>query len=432
MCLLLQRTLGAWGYEVTVAPDGPRALEAFEPERFELVLADLKMPQMDGVELTRRLRGRDPEVPIILMSAHGTIEDAVAAIKEGAADFVVKPLSMEALRLKLERTLRTRRMERENTALRAWVEGRDHFGELVGSSVPMRRVYALIERAAPTEVSVLIQGETGTGKELVARAIHLSSPRRGGPFLAVNCAALTESLLEGELFGHERGAFTGAAERRIGLIEQARGGTLFLDEIGAGSPALQARLLRAIQEREILRVGGTEPIRVDFRLVTASNVALSAEVKAGRFREDLFYRVAPLTIELPPLRERLEDLPGLAEHLIRRLCERFKRAPVPISPQALVRLATHAWPGNVRELENVLERALVVDTDGRIDEADLAIPAVAEGPAPIDAERPRLIGLLEAAGGNVAEAARRAGMRRALLYERLKRHGLDPTQFRRR
>jgi DNA-binding NtrC family response regulator len=423
MRVLLEKRLASWGYEVAVAGDGHEALEA---PAADLVLADLRMPGIDGVELTRRLRRRDAQLPIVLMSAHATIEDAVAALKEGADDFVTKPLSMEALQQKLQQILRARRLERENTELRHIVEGRTGLGELVGSSVPMRRVYALIERAAPTEVTVLIHGETGTGKELVARAVHLNSPRRGGPFLAVNCGALPESLLESELFGHEKGAFTGAVERKHGLLEQARGGTLFLDEISSSTPALQGRLLRAIQEREILRVGGSQPIRVDFRLVAATNADLVAEMRAGRFREDLYYRISTLLIDLPPLRGRLEDLPGLVAHLAGRLAARLGRSAPPVTERAILKLGAYGWPGNVRELENVLERALVVDTDGRLDEGDVELGS---GP-PADPERQRWIDLLRKSRGNISEAARLGGIRRNRLYEKLHLLGINPDDFR--
>ena len=431
MRVLLVKQLSAWGYEVDAASGAPEALARFDAQPYDVVLTDLKMPSMDGVELTRELRRRDPDVVVLLMSAHGTIEDAVAAVKEGAADFITKPLSMDGLQVKLQKSLRARDLERENTQLHAAVDARAHFGELIGSSIPMRRVYSLIERAAPTEVTVLIDGQTGTGKELVARAVHLNSPRRGGPFMPVNCAALTETLLESELFGHERGSFTGAHERKIGVIERARGGTLFLDEIASSSPGCQSRLLRAIQEREILRVGSTQPVRVDFRLVCATNANLKAEVRAGRFREDLFYRISPLIIELPPLRERLDDMPGLVQHLMERLAVRSGRAAPPGTERAILKLSRHAWPGNVRELENVLERAMVVDTDGRIDDGDIPTFSPATGASKPD-ERAQLVRWLSEADGNMLAAARLSGVGRGILYRKLKKFNLNPADFRKR
>lgn len=428
MRLLLQKTLTGMKFEVTTACDGPEALEGFEPRRFDLVLTDLKMPHMDGVALTRKIRALDAEVPILLMSAHGTIEDAVAAIKEGADDFIPKPLSMEALNVKIRKILQTRLVVRERTELRHVVEG---LGELVGGSAPMRKIYALIERSAPTDVTVLIQGETGTGKELVSRAIHVNSPRKSEPFIAINCAALTESLLESELFGHERGAFTGAHERKMGVIERARGGTLFLDEISSSSLGCQARLLRAIQEHEIIRVGSSKPIIVDFRLVAATNADLKEAVKTGQFREDLYYRITPLVIDLPPLRERMDDLPGLVDHLVLRLSKRLNRPALPVTEGALRKLGAYSWPGNVRELENALERALVIDTDGTLEEGDFALgEGIALRPKGIDRQRESLANLLTETGGNVSEAARKAGIRRNRFYEKLKKFGLDPASFR--
>ena len=446
----LAKHLAAWGHEPVLAATAAEARAAFRPGAFAAVLLDLRLPDGDGVSLLRVLREEDPDVPVLMMSAYGTVEAAVEAVKAGAVDFVTKPIQTAHLRHVLDRALESAAVRREVQELRRFADQRASFGDLIGASPAMREVYRLIEKVASTDASVLIQGESGTGKELVARAIHVASGRRQGRFIAVNCAAVPEGLIESEIFGHEKGAFTGAVGRKIGLLEQAGRGTFLLDEVSEASLAFQAKLLRVLQERTVVRVGGSEPVAVDARILAATHRDLAAEVRAGRFREDLFYRIHAVPLPLPPLRDRTEDIPLLAEHFLAATAAREGKKAPELSTEAVVALLRHPWPGNVRELQHVLERARVLDADGRIGLEDLPEPfqaalaaAASRTSPPPDAgaipplrvaregfEKEYLVDLLRAHGGNVTEAARQARLGRASLHEKLKRHGIDPDNYR--
>jgi two-component system nitrogen regulation response regulator NtrX len=349
------------GYEVHLAESGTVALERLRSDRPDLVLLDIWMPELDGIETLKKVRAEFPQVPVVMMSGHGTIETAVKATKLGAYDFIEKPLSLDRLLVVLQNAFVMQELSRENHALRRQVQ---HQKTLVGSSTPMLQLQELIRKAAPTTGSVLITGENGTGKELVAHAIHQLSPRFSKPFVAVNCAAIPEELIESELFGHERGAFTGATALRRGKFDLAHGGTLFLDEIGDMSIKTQAKILRILQEQKFERVGGHQTIEVDVRVVAATNKDLKAEIQRGGFREDLFYRLNVIPFHLPSLRERIEDIPLLAEYFIKEFCRSHSKPHRPLSPDAERLLQGYPWPGNVRELRNLIERTVILSPDG--------------------------------------------------------------------
>jgi two-component system response regulator HydG len=436
------------GHVAIAAASGKEGVERFRTERADFVITDLKMEGLGGVEVLRAVRELDPDCPAMIITAFGTVETAVEAMKLGAFDFLIKPFAPEVVRLKVERALELRaarrakgRLEAENAYLRG--EESRNFGELIGSTEAMRRVFAIVERVAPTDTSVAIYGESGTGKELVARAIHTRSRRSAGPFIKVNCGALAESLLESELFGHEKGAFTGAIKRKLGRFELADGGTLFLDEIGDISPALQTKLLRVIQEREFERVGGETSLKVDVRVVSATNKDLAREVAEGRFREDLYYRLQVVPIAIPPLRERKEDLAPLVEHFIALLAPRTNPKVRAISDAALARLYAWKWPGNVRELGNVIEQALVF-TDGETIAPD-ALPEALRGESPRpaagdlsvptgdlplpelldDLERQLILKAFGKAKGVKTETARLLGIKTSALYYKLEKYGIS-------
>jgi DNA-binding NtrC family response regulator len=407
------------GYRAETAADGFKALGKIEEETPDIVLTDLKMPGMDGLELMRRLRARDDEAVVVVMTAFGAVDTAVAAMKEGAADYLTKPVNLTELVLILAREMERRRLRQEAGALRARLAERYSFENIVGNAPPMQEVFKTVAQVAGARASVLITGESGTGKELIAAAIHQRSPRAKGPFVKLHCAALAETLLESELFGHERGAFTGAVGRRDGRFSQANGGTLFLDEIGEISPAVQVKLLRFLQEHEFERVGGNETVRVDVRVVTATNRDLQAEVASGRFREDLYYRLNVINLEMPALRERASDIPLLAMYFLRKYAQDNGKTITGYTDDALGRLGGYRWPGNVRELENVVERAVVMSTGDRIGVADLpphlgpaATPAGIQIPGSTleEIERFAITKALEASGGSTSKAAELLGI----------------------
>jgi DNA-binding NtrC family response regulator len=374
MCRTLEIVLGDAGRrQVVSARSGEQALELADAE-IDLVVCDLSMPGMDGLEVLRRLRQRDPHLPVILMTAYSTVQSALEAMKLGAFEYLIKPFTDQELTSAVDAALagaRPARRLKQRREARGPFAGEDRLGEMVGRSDPMKRLFRVVERAAESDATVLVTGESGTGKELVARAVHALSRRRDKLFLAVNCAALTEPLLESELFGHERGAFTGAVKTKVGRLEQADGGTIFLDEVGEMSPALQTKLLRAIEQREFQRVGGTETLHVDLRVVAATNRDLAQAIEAGRFREDLYYRLAVVTIKAPPLRERMDDLPLLAALFLAEKCAELGVPERRLAPEALEVLRRHSFPGNVRELENLIERAVVLCDGETVRPADL-------------------------------------------------------------
>jgi two-component system response regulator HydG len=448
----LGATVRRMGHEALLASSGAEGLALFAKRGADFVITDLKMEGTDGLQVVKAVRDRDPDCPVMIATAFGTVETAVEAMRLGAFEFLQKPFSPEVVRLKVERALELRReklarerAEAETAALRADAALPYRFDEIVGETPVMRAVFQAIEKVAPTDASVYIHGESGTGKELVARAIHARSKREGGPFVKVNCGALTETLLESELFGHEKGAFTGAIKRKLGRFELADKGTLFLDEIGDVTPALQLKLLRVLQEREFERVGGEETIKVDVRVVSATHKDIKAEVAAGRFREDLFYRLHVVPCAVPPLRDRKDDIPRLVMHFIAKLGPRTNPAIHGISEAALARLCTYSWPGNVRELENVIEQALVFAEGGKIDRG--ALPAaVRGGPAENtlavptgemslpdileDLERQLILRAYEKSGGVKTETARLLGIKTSALYYKLEKYGIGVIESR--
>jgi DNA-binding NtrC family response regulator len=438
-----RRVLEREGYECVTATDGERGLALLEADRPEIVLTDLKMPRVDGMQVLARAREIDPDAVVIMITGHGTVESAVEAMRSGAFDYLLKPLpSNDALCLAVERAADRRRLVEENRRLREPLAPRVGFENVVGKSSVMAAVFDLVQKAARSDANILIQGESGTGKELIARAIHANSPRASQVFVPLDCAALSESLLESELFGHERGAFTGADRVKPGMIEVADRGTLFMDEIGELPMALQPKLLRALQERQIRRVGGTKFLNVDVRLVSATNRDIGAEVRKGTFREDLFYRVNVITIALPPLRDRAGDVAVLAHHFLRRYGRNRTQPIEGLDPEALALLSAHAWPGNVRELQNVIERACALADGPTIRPRDLPEHVRGHGrPAPVlpgkdlplaqaretwlqAFAQEYLTDLLRRHHGNISQAARTAGVDRKTLHRLLTKHGI--------
>lgn len=433
----VQRILQREGLEVLAAPSGEKALELLRGGEVRVVVTDLMMPGMSGTALLRAAKAIAPHVEVVLMTAYGTVEAAVEAMKEGADDFLTKPLKRHQLVRTVKKALEKYRLLEENRLLREKVAQLSKAGGLVGSSPAFRSVMETVRQAAPSSATILLLGESGTGKELVARAIHELSPRQNAPFVPIDCASIPESLLESELFGHEAGAFTGATRRKEGRFEAADRGTLFLDEVGEMSPAVQVKLLRAIQEGEFVRVGGTQPVKVDVRIVAATNRDLQQEVKEGRFRDDLYYRLHVVQLKLPPLRERHGDVPLLAAHFLRRFAEENKREIEGFSPEALRALESYAWPGNVRELENAIERAVVLSRGSRIEVEDLpetvreAIETEGSAPGrsiliPIgmpmeEIERKVIEETLRHTGGDKALAAQILGLSTRTIYRKLDR-----------
>jgi DNA-binding NtrC family response regulator len=431
---IVRDSLSKWfqeeGYEVGTAESAPQALKLLAQGHWDLALVDIKMPGTDGIELQRRLHEINPELIVIIMTGYASVETAVAALKNGAYDYVTKPFDPDDIAHTVHNALAHRRAEKENVRLRETVAAVTRPQELVGQSAAMKRVFEAIETVGPTEATVLITGESGTGKELVARAIHAASPRRCNPLVVIHCGALTETLLESELFGHEKGAFTGAQYRKKGNFEIAEGGTVFLDEIGDISLKTQTDLLRVLQEREITRVGSNQPIKVDFRTVAATNKHLEQLIEEGKFRPDLYYRLNVFQIELPPLRERKEDIPLLVDHFVRKFSLSMNKRIVRVAPKAMDLLQRYDWPGNVRELENAVERAMVVAQEPEIHEDDftLKLPSPTNGARTLeDAERLHILRVLEECGGNQTRAAEVLDIDRVTLHNKLKKYGWKKT-----
>ncbi len=443
----LAALLQGQGHQAAWRTDPVQGLAVLNADPFDLTFLDMRMPGLDGLTILKRALELRPELRIVILTAYGTIDTAVDAMKRGAFDFLVKPVEETRLRALLELVGKASAMSRMARLSAPTGPAEEVF---VAADPSMLKVKDLIRRVAALSTTVLIYGETGTGKELVARAIHLESPRKEKPFVAVNCANLQGTLLESELFGHEKGAFTSAEARKLGKFELASGGTLFLDEIGELPLELQAKLLRAVQEQEIERVGGVKPIRVDVRLVSATNRDLAAMVVAGRFRQDLFYRLNVFPLRLPPLRDRPDDIPALADQILGELATTHGRDSLALAPAALAWLRDQPWPGNIRELRNVLERAAIIDEDGLITTEDLELPGPVgvsqPGPVPVvapgseasgslsdrleESERQVLVAALEKHRGNVVAVARDLGIPRRTLYDRLKRLDLEPARFR--
>ena len=423
------------GFDVVEAAGGGEAVTRFKREPFDLVLTDQRMPDLSGLDVLEAVRSASPETAVVIMTAYGTIETAVSAIKAGAADYLTKPLNLDELLHRVHRVRERHHLVRENRELREALTERHRVEGIVGDSGQMQEVLSLVRRVAPSDATVLIRGESGTGKELIARALHYASPRAAGPLVKVNCAALAESLLEAELFGHEKGAFTGAIASRKGRFELADGGSIFLDEIGDLPPHLQVKLLRVLQEREIERVGSSRPVKVDVRLLAATHRNLEALVREGRFRDDLYYRINVVTIMLPPLRERREDLPPLIDHFLRTFAEKNGKTVRGITREAREALLRYDYPGNIRELENLMERAVVLTRDDVIGMEDL--PLTLEAPAPESGEEAGLIAAVEGlerrmirealakAEGTQTRAAELLGISERVLRYKLRKYGLS-------
>ena len=448
--IALRGLLSREGHEVELAENGDVAIDKLRADAFDLVITDLALGRgASGMDVLIAAKQERPEIGVVMITAHGSEKIAVEAMKAGADDYVPKPFDNDELRVVVARSLDRHRLERENRMLREQIQRDFGFDQLIGSGAAMRRVFETIQKVAETDLSVMICGESGTGKELVAQALHTSSSRRVAPFVAVNCAAISRELVESELFGHEKGAFTGADRRRIGRFEAAGGGTIFLDEIGDMALETQAKVLRVLEERELERVGSTETIDVDVRVVSATHRDLEVEVREGKFREDLYYRLKVIEIQLPPLRERVEDIAALSGRFLGQVASRLDREPKPLAAAALSRLCRHAWPGNVRELRNVLERAAVLAAGPDIGEDDLQLTGPGESAAPavpdldlpfaeakrqtVEAfERRYLEGALREHQGNVSRTANAIGMVRQSLQQKIRDLGLKAGEFRRR
>jgi len=418
------------GYRAGSAADAEEALRLLERESWDVVLLDIKMPGMDGLEAQRRIHQVDPELAVIMITAYASVESAVEALKNGAFDYITKPVDPDELSHTVRRAVESRRLRRENRRLRRTVDRLAGLDRIVGDSAPMRKVLEMVGSVAVTNATVLIRGESGTGKELVAQAIHANSPRRYFPIVPVNCGALPESLLESELFGHEKGAFTGAQYRRKGKLEMASGGTLFLDEIGTISAKTQVDLLRVLESKELHRLGGSRPVKIDFRVICATNQNLEQLVAEGTFREDLYYRVNVVSIQLPPLRERREDIPALAQHFLDKYRLQMNRPFEGFDPRALDLMVRHPWPGNVRELANAVERALVVGTPPTVRAEDLPLSRGERPPPAGDdslaaVERQHVQSVLEQQEWNITRAAAILGIDRTTLYAKIKKYHLE-------
>ncbi len=437
---MLRTLLGGWGLRIQEADDGDTAVRMVREQPFDLILMDIRMARVSGTEALKAVKAYNPAIPVIIMTAYSSVETAVETLKNGAYDYLTKPLDFDELRHAMERAMDHTRLREENRRLKERLG--EHFDRrnIIGRSTAMIRVLETVSQVASSEATVLVLGESGTGKEMIAGAIHYNSPRKEGPFVKINCAAITETLLESELFGHEKGAFTGAHRRKEGRFRQAHGGSIFLDEISEMSLAMQVKLLRVLQEREITRVGGDEVVPVDVRIIAATNKDLIEEIQAGRFREDLYYRLNVVSIRMPSLRERREDIPLLAQHFLEHFADANQKEIRGLTPQAMDLLLRHDWPGNVRELMNVVERAVVLSRSEIIDAADLSVmPAtgdesgtqetVAEGPfgsLPLeDLEKAAILKTLAETAGNKSEAARRLGITRKTLHKKIRKYGAD-------
>jgi len=456
---MLRTLLTGWGYTIVEADDGRSAIEAVRRQPFDLILMDIRMIKVSGLEALAEIKAFNPAIPVVIMTAYASVETAVEALKRGAYDYLTKPLDFDELRLTLERAMDHSRLKEENLLLRESLGTHFDRQNMIGRSAAMTRLIDTASQVAPSEATILITGESGTGKGMIAGLIHTNSPRRNGPLIRFNCAAIAETLLESELFGHEKGAFTGADRRKEGKFRQADGGSLFLDEVSEMSLGMQVKLLNVLQDREFTRVGGEEVLHIDVRLIAATNRDLIREVEAGRFREDLFYRLNVVTLNVPPLRERLEDVPLLAQAFLQRFAEKNRKTIKGFTPQAMDRLLRHPWPGNVRELMNAVERGVVLARGEYLDETEFSLLPVERGSvrvAPVGAgqgegltqtagapavtgatasipggntslesvERETIMKTLEAAGGNKSEAARRLGITRRTLHQKLRKYGM--------
>jgi DNA-binding NtrC family response regulator len=434
---IVRESLGGWlekdGYTVACQPDGKSALERIKAEPWSIMVVDLKMPGMDGLQVLEEAKKVRPEIAVVIMTAYATVDTAVSAMKMGAYDYLVKPFDPEELSIMMQKIVSQQSLVRENAVLRQALKQEYKFRDLLSKSPAMQGVFELARTAARSNSTILILGESGSGKEVLARAIHMESPRVDGPFVAVSCAALTETLLESELFGHEKGSFTGAIARRKGKFEAAHGGTLFLDEVGDIGQKLQLDLLRVLEDRRFHRIGGNDLIEVDVRIIAATNRDLRKAAHEGKFREDLFYRLNVIPITIPPLRERREDIPLLVENFVERLSVEMKKRIEGVSSDAMAAILAHDWPGNVRELRNILERGAVVATGPVIQLSDLGLPSRADAQAQPkpgtmasleEVERRHVAAVLAHTGGNVSQSARILGIDRVTLYNKMRKWGI--------
>jgi DNA-binding NtrC family response regulator len=438
MLRVIELQLASAGYQVVKATSAEEALRKLEAGGIDLVLTDLKLPGMDGLELLARVRGQDASLPLIIMTAFGSIETAVRAMKAGASDYVLKPFALDELMITIDKVLELHNLRDENRRLKDELGRRYQFENIIGSSPPMQEVFAAVSRVAPTRATVLLLGESGIGKDLIARAVHHHSPRKDHPFVKISCSALPENLMESELFGYEKGAFTGATTSRVGKFEQADGGTVFLDEIGDVPNAIQVKLLRVLQEREFERLGSNKTITVDVRVIAATNQDLHAALETGAFREDLYYRLNVVPISIPPLRERKADIPLLVEHFLTKYQEDTGGRVTGVTPAAMEKLISYHWPGNVRELENIMQRAMVMAQGSKIDLADIqldvdrrvapspdGVPFVPAGMTLDQYEQELIREALRRTEGNKWQAARLLGLTRSALRYRLKQMGVE-------
>jgi DNA-binding NtrC family response regulator len=427
---IVRESLRDWldgvGYKVDIAESAEKALRIIKQKKTKIMIADLIMPGMNGIELMKKAKEIVPTISTVIITAHGTIQTAISAIREGAYDYVEKPFCPEKVELLIKNLVEHQDLVEENISLRRKIEDRFHFEGIIAKSPKMLKIIELIKTVAPTNATILIIGKTGTGKEVIARAIHHQSPRRNKPFIATSCAALPESLLESELFGHEKGSFTGAVERKKGKFEAGDKGTLFLDEIGEINANTQIHLLRALEEKKITRVGGNEEINVDVRVIAATNRNLKASIKQGNFREDLYYRLNVVTIDLPPLKDRMEDILPLAEHFLKKYAGENNKRIKNFSDDVVKFMLNYSWPGNVRELENMIERGVILSkkTAITLDELpqDMIHPTPVEGKTVEAVTRNHIINVLEETKGNISKAAEILGVRRMTLYNKLKKY----------
>ncbi len=439
---MLNTLISGWGYAVSEADDGSTAVEKVKETTFDLVLMDVRMVKISGLEALETIKAYNPAIPVIIMTAYSSVETAVEALKQGAHDYLTKPLDFDKLRLTIDRAMEHTRLKEENRLLRETLGHQFDTQNIIGNSPKMITLLETVAQVAPSEATVLISGESGTGKELIAGAIHFNSLRKKGPFVKINCAAITETLLESELFGHEKGAFTGADRRKEGRFSQAHGGTLFLDEVGEMSLMMQVKLLRALQEREFNRVGGESTIQVDVRVIAATNKNLKDRINEGAFREDLYYRLNVVELEVPPLSDRKEDIPLLTRHFLEMFAAKNRKEIKGFTPKAMDNLIRYNWPGNVRELMNAVERGVVLARSSYLDEADFPFMKDSliennqedsinpdelslQGDVPLEEiEKTAILKTLETANGNKSEAARRLGITRKTLHKKLKAYGV--------
>lgn len=431
--LVMRKSLSGWlerdGYEVDTAESGEEAIEKLKKTRFDLLLVDIKMEGISGLDVLKHVRENDPDVAVVMITAYGSIPTAIEAMKNGAHDYLLKPFDPDKLGVLIEKIVEQQAQARENLFLKEQYKDRTRFESMIGQSKPMQEVFDLIQDVSPMDSTVLITGETGTGKGLAAKAIHTNSPRSEGPFVLVNCGAIPEHLMESELFGHQKGAFTDAKETKKGRLELAHDGTLFLDEIGEISMRMQIDLLRVLEDRVFYRVGGTQPIEVDFRVVAATNRNLEKAIKNEIFREDLYYRLNVIAFEMPPLRERKEDIPLLAEHFLRRFSQETNKPVDKISRAAIDEMMLYEWPGNVRELENAIERAVVVGKEREIHPKDLPFrrfddPTFIPKNALKDIEKTHIKKMLDNNQWNIAKSSKILGIDRTTLYSKIKRYNI--------